>query len=96
MYNFPESLSTDFQHERSVRRVATVLDAKRRRIRDDLHDTIRHMSLLVPPSNIAGPDEQPDIFADAADLLGDEAFAALLRQLLAEDFGRGDTLATTR
>ncbi len=84
MHNFPASLSTEFRHESSVRRATIMLDAKRQRLRADLKQFIHHLDLLVPTAN-GGPEEQPSILTDAADRLGDEAFAALVRQLLAEE-----------
>jgi len=84
MHQFPESLSTKFRHERSVSCAARLLEAKRQRIRADLQHTIRHLELLVPFAN-GGRDEQPSILADAADRLGDDLFAALLRQVMEEE-----------
>ncbi|NJL02313.1 MAG: hypothetical protein HC838_15005 [Spirulinaceae cyanobacterium RM2_2_10] len=85
MQQFPASFSTEFRHERSVRRATLVLDAKRRSIRADLKQMIRHLGLLIPDTNAGSFDEQPSILNDAAERLGDETFTALLRQLMEED-----------
>ncbi|NJL83021.1 MAG: hypothetical protein HC890_08800 [Chloroflexaceae bacterium] len=85
MSNCPDRLATEFRRERSIRRTVTVLEAKRKRVRDELQQVIQHLALLVPVS--AGP-EAKEIYAqivqDAAQRLGDDAFAQLLLQILQE------------
>ncbi|MDY6782666.1 MAG: hypothetical protein SW833_09000 [Cyanobacteriota bacterium] len=84
MYDRPRNyqLADDFRRERSVRRAVTVLETKRRRIRDDIEQLISQISLLMPPSS--GDRETSALLEDAAERLGDEAFVQLLRQVWQE------------
>jgi hypothetical protein len=85
MFDRPEerTLALEFRRERAIRRTMTVLEAKRKRVRDDLDQLIAHLSLLVPADLISGADAPSStVLADAAERLGDEAFAQLILQLL--------------
>lgn len=78
-------LSTEFCRERSVRRTATVLEAKRQRIRDEIQQLISHVALLVPAGTKMNDSySYADLLQDAAKRLGDDAFAQLLVQILQE------------
>lgn len=85
MYDRPEqnALSTEFNRERSVRRTATVLEAKRVRIRDELQQLVRHMALLVPAGTQTA-ESYAALLQDAAERIGDDAFTQLLLQVLQE------------
>ena len=88
MAELPErdGLLTEFIRERSVRRTVTVLEAKRKRIRDELQQLVSHITLLVPLAAISrnSTDANPDVLQEALARLGDEAFAQLLLQILQE------------
>lgn len=79
------TLSLEFRRERAVRRTMTVLETKRKRMRDDLDQLIAHLAMLVPAELISSADaSQAAILEDAAFRLGDDAFAQLILQLLQE------------
>lgn len=84
MYDRPQDsqLADEFRRERSIRRAVTVLETKRRRIRDDIEQLISQISLLMPPSS--SDRETCAVLEDAAGRLGDEAFVQLLLQVLQE------------
>jgi hypothetical protein len=60
-----------------------VLEVKRQRLRDDLQQLVRHLGLIVPQTDTED-DVPSEILQDALDLLGDEAFAKFVRQILQE------------
>ncbi len=80
-----EALAEAFRHECSVRRTLQVLEVKQRRIQEDLHQFVGHLRLLVPGLGQATAPaiEQEQILMEALARLGDEAFAALMLQVLA-------------
>lgn len=80
----PDALLTEFRRERSVRRTVTVLEAKRKRIRQELRQLIQHLALLIPAEPLVADRPQSDLLQEAAKRLGDEAFAELLLQILQE------------
>jgi hypothetical protein len=81
----PDALLNEFRRERSIRRTVTVLEAKRKRIRQELQQLVRHIALLVPAAESKSVNQsQSDLLAEAAKRLGDEAFAQLLLQILQE------------
>lgn len=75
-------LADEFRRERSIRRAVTVLEMKRRRIRDDIEQLISQISLLMPPSS--SDREASALLEDAAGRLGDEVFVQLLLQVWEE------------
>lgn len=79
-----EVLAREFRRERAVRRTLTVLATKRDRIRDELEQLIRHLSLLVPSELVERPSNQSEQNAieEAVERLGDEEFAQLLLHVL--------------
>ncbi|NEO85987.1 MAG: hypothetical protein F6J87_17285 [Spirulina sp. SIO3F2] len=78
-------LAREFRQERAVRRAAFMLEAKRRRIREDLQQLITHLNLLMPAHEARrSSEEQQAVLQSAVRRLDDEAFAALLQQVLAE------------
>ena len=76
------------QHLRecSIRRTVQLLEAKRRRIREELEQLIGHIALLVPLTGAANnsTESHSQLLRDAVEQLGDEAFAQLLLQVLQE------------
>lgn len=79
-----EVFAREFRRERAIRRTLTVLATKRDRIRDELEQLIRHLSLLVPPELIESSTRQSElnVIEDAAGRLGDEEFTQLLLHVL--------------
>ncbi|AFY78487.1 MAG: hypothetical protein IGR93_20015 [Hydrococcus sp. C42_A2020_068] len=75
----PDSLMTEFVRERSIRRTVKVLEAKRKRIREELEQLIQHLDLLVPSSATSS-----DLLQEAIQRIGDDAFSQLLMQLMQE------------
>ena len=61
-------LLLELERERSIRRTARLLDAKRSRIRDELDRLISHLSLLVsiPRKTVEDPQPESDILIEAA------------------------------
>lgn len=86
MYHQPEpdSLSMELRRERSIRRMAKLLEAKRKRIREELEQLISHIALLVPTRSTTQSQSQSELLLDAVSRLGDEAFAELLIELMEE------------
>jgi hypothetical protein len=82
----PDLLAKEFQRERSIRRTAQVLSAKRESIHKDLHQLIAHLTLLLPSAQLSqkGNDSNYDLLQAALDRLGDDAFAQLILQVLQE------------
>ena len=84
MHDLPENaLSSEFRRERSVRRTATLLEAKRLRIHDELQHLVRHLALLVPAGTQTS-ESYAALLQDAAERIGDDAFTQLLLQVLQE------------
>lgn len=86
-------LSAEYLRERSqslrecsVRRAAKVLEAKRKRIHEELEQVISHIALLVPLTDMANSPAEAysQLLQEAAAQLGDEAFTQLLVQVLQE------------
>jgi hypothetical protein len=76
-------LASEFYRERYVRRTIAVLQAKRRRMRDELQQLVNHLNLLVPlAKNNNSSDDRLDLLEEAAKRLEDEAFAQLLIQVI--------------
>lgn len=75
----PDSLMAEFVRERSIRRTVKVLEAKRKRIREELEQLIQHLDLLVPSSATSS-----DLLQEAVGRIGDDAFGQLLLQLMQE------------
>ncbi len=86
MYHQPEpdSLSVELRRERSIRRMIKLLEAKRKRIREELEQLINHIALLVPNRSTTQSQSQSELLLDAVSRLGDEAFAELLIELMEE------------
>lgn len=80
-------LEVEFNRERSVRRTLTVLQTKRKRIRDELQQLVNHLNLLIPITGNATKTNDPNsrLIEEAIERLGDDAFGALLRQILQEN-----------
>ncbi|MGK7926883.1 MAG: hypothetical protein AB4290_16850 [Spirulina sp.] len=80
-----DELALEFRRERSVRRVAAILEGKRRRIRADLKQLLAHIFLLIPTSELTGDrNSKLILLEDAAERLRDETFSQLLLELLRE------------
>lgn len=80
-----EPLAREFRQERAIRRATFMLEAKRRRIRSDLKQLIRHLDLLMPnPKTNSAAAKEQSILKAALGRLDDEAFAQLLQEILAE------------
>ncbi|NJK57022.1 MAG: hypothetical protein HC939_13945 [Pleurocapsa sp. SU_5_0] len=79
-------LLVELERERSVRRTASLLSAKRSRIRDELDRLISHLSLLVSIPRRTAEDPQPesDILIEAARRIDDPVFTELVIQLIQE------------
>lgn len=79
-------LLVELARERSVRRTASLLYAKRSRIRDELDRLISHLSLLVSIPGKTAEDPQPEsaILIEAARRIDDPVFTELVIQLIQE------------
>lgn len=79
-------LLVELERERSVRRTASLLSAKRSRIRDELDRLISHLSLLVFIPRKTAEDPQPEsaILIEAARRIDDPVFTELVIQLIQE------------
>jgi hypothetical protein len=77
-------LLVELERERSVRRTASLLYAKRSRIRDELDRLISHLSLLVSIPRKTAEDPQPEsaILIEAARRIDDPVFTELVIQLI--------------
>jgi hypothetical protein len=79
-------LVLELERERSIRRTASLLYAKRSRIRDELDRLISHLSLLVALPHKTAEDPQPesDILIEAARRIDDPVFTELVIQVIQE------------
>jgi hypothetical protein len=79
-------LLVELERERSIRRTASLLYAKRSRIRDELDRLISHLSLLVsiPRKTTEYPQPESDILIEAARRIDDPVFTELVIQLIQE------------
>ncbi len=79
-------LLIELERERSVRRTARLLSAKRSSIRDELDRLISHLSLLVsiPRKTAEDPQPESDILIEAARRIDDPVFTELVIQLIQE------------
>ena len=86
----PESVSetelAELEKERSIRRTARLLDAKRSRMIDELNRLISHLSLLVAVPRKTSEDALPetDLLIEAAKRIDDPVFTDLLIQIIQE------------
>ncbi|WP_036478166.1 hypothetical protein [Myxosarcina sp. GI1] len=76
-------LCSELDRERSIRRAAKLLQAKRARIRDDLDCLVSHLALLMPQTATAG-DANSELLLEAARRLNDDIFKELLTQVIEE------------
>ena len=79
-------LLIELERERSIRRTARLLYAKRSRIRDELDRLISHLSLLVtiPRKTAEDPQPESDILIEAAKRINDPIFTDLVIQIIQE------------
>ncbi len=79
-------LVLELERERSIRHTASLLYAKRSRIRDELDRLISHLSLLVSIPRKTAEDPQPEsaILIEAARRIDDPVFTELVIQLIQE------------
>ena len=79
-------LLAELERERSIRRTASLLYAKRSRIIDELDRLISHLSLLVAVPRKTTEDPQPEskILIEAAKRIDDPVFTDLLIQIIQE------------
>ena len=84
-----DTLLVELERERSVRRTASLLYAKRSRIYEELERLIAHLSLLVSVPRRTAEDPQPesDILIEAAKRIDDPVFTDLVIQLIEERQG---------
>ncbi len=82
-------LLLELERERSIRRTARLLYAKRSRIRDELDRLISHLSLLVslPRKTAEDPQPESDILIEAAKRINDPIFTDLVVQIIQERKG---------
>jgi hypothetical protein len=82
-------LVLELERERSIRRTANLLYAKRSRIRDELDRLISHLSLLVaiPHKTTEDPQPESDILIEAARRIDDPVFTELVIQVIHERQG---------
>ncbi|MEL6928175.1 MAG: hypothetical protein AAFO95_06050 [Cyanobacteria bacterium J06600_6] len=82
-------LLVELEKERSVRRTASLLYAKRSRIYEELDRLIAHLSLLVSVPQKTAEDPQPEsaILIEAAKRIDDPVFTNLIIQLIQERQG---------
>jgi hypothetical protein len=75
-----------FERERSIRRTVTLLEAKRKRFREELQQLVSHLTWLIPLKSVPSSARtfHTDLLAEAVEQLGDEAFTQLLLQVLQE------------
>ena len=74
----------ELERERSIRRTASLLYAKRSRIVDELDRLISHLSLLVavPRKTTEDPQPESDIAIEAAKRINDPVFTDLVIQII--------------
>lgn len=79
-------LTAELARERSIRRTAGLLYAKRSRMIDELDRLISHLSLLVavPRKTLEDPQPESDILIEAAKRIDDPIFTDLLIQIIQE------------
>lgn len=79
-------LLLELERERSIRRTARLLYAKRSRIRDELDRLISHLSLLVtlPRKTAEDPQPESDILIEAAKRIDDPIFTELVIEIIQE------------
>lgn len=79
-----DALFTEFRQECSIRRTTNILDIKRKRIREDIQQLIKHLGLIVPPITASESiNNQPnELLIEALGRLGDDAFAQLVLQVM--------------
>lgn len=82
-----ETLVVQFHQEIPIRRVASLLAGKRKRIRDDILQLVQHIGFLVPPrTGATGPGQfDPAVMEKALGRLGDDAFAQLVLEIMREE-----------
>ncbi len=82
-----ETLTLQFHQEIPVRRVASLLEGKRKRIREDILQLVQHIGFLVPPRTGSTQPGQfdPAVMEKALGRLGDDAFARLVTQIVREE-----------
>ncbi|GAB4526021.1 MAG: hypothetical protein Tsb0014_05940 [Pleurocapsa sp.] len=85
-----DALLVEFDKERSIRRTVKLLRAKRSRIREDLHQLLSHLALLVPISQATSNKQKAslEILVEAAQRLDDDLFTELLVQIIQEKDNR--------
>lgn len=81
-----DALVLELERERSIRRTAKLLYAKRSRIREEMDRLIGHLSLLVsvPCRTEEDPQPESDILIEAAKRIDDPVFTDLLVQIMQE------------
>ncbi|ELS04960.1 hypothetical protein Xen7305DRAFT_00046970 [Xenococcus sp. PCC 7305] len=72
-------LITQFENERSVRRILRALRAKRSHVQEDLEQLIGYLSSLAPVSN---KNSDSEILLQAIERLDKDGFTSLLEQIL--------------
>ncbi len=86
MYQSPQgdAIANEFRRERSTRRAISILEAKRKRIREDINQLVNHLTLIAPPSGWAGEDSDGyrELLTEALGRLGDDTFSELVLQAL--------------
>ena len=77
-------LLVELERERSIRRTAKLLYAKRSRVIDELERLISHLSLLVavPRRTSEDPNPESDLLIEAAKRIDDPVFADLVIQII--------------
>ena len=81
-----DALLVELDRERSIRRTVKLLRAKRSRIREDLHQLVNHLSLLIPvPKSKSDRNlTSAEMLIEAVQRLDDEIFTDLLIQIIQE------------
>ena len=82
-------LLLELERERSIRRTASLLSARRSRMRDELDRLISHLSLLVavPRKTVEDPQPESAILIEAAKRIDDPIFTDMVVQLVKERKG---------
>ena len=77
-------LLAELERERSIRRTARLLYAKRSRVIDEIDRLVSHLSLLVaiPRKTSEDPHPESDILIEAAKRIDDPIFTDLLIQII--------------
>ena len=87
MHEIPDRdiLLAELEKERSVRRTARLLSAKRSRIIEDLDRLVSHLSLLVSvPGETETAQPESEILLEAAKRINDPIFTDLLIKIIQE------------